>query len=66
MHLEDAPRKPDGIDNATLFVINLLLALILSALIFGPKVIFFAALILVPCAITMMVALTRGYGQPPL
>ncbi len=45
---------------------SLQILFISSALIFGPKVIFFTALILVHCAITMMVALTRGYGQPPL
>ncbi len=66
MHLEDAPRTPDRVDRPTLIVINLLLAVVLAALVLGPQVFFYVALALVPCALTMMIALTRGYGQPPL
>lgn len=56
----------DQIDTPTLFVINLLLTLIASALFFGPQVIFYAALVLAPVGLALIVLLTRGYGQPAL
>jgi hypothetical protein len=56
----------DRIDLPTLVVINLLLTLIAAVLIFGPQVIFYVALVLAPLGLTMVVALSRGYGQPAL
>lgn len=56
----------DRIDLPTLFVINLLLTLIAAALVFGPQVIFYVALVLAPLGVAMIVALSRGYGQPAL
>lgn len=66
MHLDDTSHRPDRVNHPTLIVINLLLAVVLAALVFGPQVFFYVALALVPCALTMMIALTRGFGQPPL
>lgn len=51
------------IDSVTLFAINLLLAVLIAAFIFGFKAFYFVALALVPVAFLWMILLSRGYGS---
>lgn len=61
-----AAKTHDRIDGFTLTLINALLLLILCALLFGLQVIQWAALALVPVMLGLLIAITRGFGQPPL